>query len=110
MFFGTAEGVVSFRNAATAGNDDFTDVYAYPNPVRPEYAGPIFIRGLATNAQVKITDVQGNIVFETVAEGGQAIWYGTNLSGERVASGVYIANMNNEDGSLKETTKILIIN
>lgn len=110
VFFGTAEGVVSFRNAATTGNDDFTDVYAYPNPVRPEYAGPIFIRGLATNAQVKITDVQGNIVFETVAEGGQAIWYGTNLSGERVASGVYIANMNNEDGSLKETTKILIIN
>jgi hypothetical protein len=110
VFFGTAEGVVSFRNAATTGNDDFTDVYAYPNPVRPEYVGPIFIRGLATNAQVKITDVQGNIVFETVAEGGQAIWYGTNLSGERVASGVYIANMNNEDGSLKETTKILIIN
>ena len=110
VFFGTAEGVVSFRNAATSGNDSFSNVYAYPNPVRPEYAGPIFIRGLATNAQVKITDVQGNIVFETVAEGGQAIWYGTDLSGERVASGVYIANMNNDDGSLKETTKILIIN
>ena len=110
VFFGTAEGVVSFRNAATTGNDDFTDVYAYPNPVRPDYAGPIFIRGLATNAQVKITDVQGNIVFETVAEGGQAIWYGTDFNGERVASGVYIANMNNDDGSLKETTKILIIN
>lgn len=110
VFFGTAEGVVSFRNAATTGNDDFNDVYAYPNPVRPDYAGPIFIRGLATNAQVKITDVQGNIVFETVAEGGQAIWYGTNLSGERVASGIYIANMNNDDGSLRATTKILIVN
>jgi hypothetical protein len=110
VFFGTSEGVVSFRNAATTGNDEFNDVFAYPNPVRPDYAGPIFIRGLATNAQVKITDVQGNIVYETVAEGGQAIWYGTDLSGERVASGVYIANMNNDDGSLAETTKILIIN
>jgi ligand-binding sensor domain-containing protein len=110
VFFGTAEGIVSFRNAATTGNDDFVNVYAYPNPVRPDHNGPIFIRGLATNAQVKITDVAGNIVYETVAEGGQAIWYGTNLNGDRVASGVYIANMNNDDGSLRAVTKILIIN
>jgi len=109
VFFGTAEGIVSFRGAATTGNDFFTNVYAYPNPVRPEHNGPIFIRGLATNAQVKITDVQGNIVYETVAEGGQAIWYGTNLAGDKVASGVYVAYLNNDDGTLKAVTKILII-
>ncbi len=109
VFFGTAEGIVSFRGAATTGNENFTNVYAYPNPVRPEHTGPIFIRGLATNAQVKITDVQGNIVFETVAEGGQAVWYGTNLSGDKVSSGVYVAYLNNSDGSLTAVTKILII-
>ena len=109
VFFGTVEGIVSFRGAATAGNETFTNVYAYPNPVRPEHNGPIFIRGLATNAQVKITDVQGNIVYETVAEGGQAIWYGTNLSGDKVSSGVYVAYLNNDDGTLTAVTKILII-
>ena len=109
VFFGTERGIVSFRGAATAGNNNFTNVYAYPNPVRPDYEGPIAIRGLVTNAQVKITDIAGNIVFETRAEGGQAIWNGNNFSGRKVASGVYLALLTNDDGSLTEVTKILIV-
>lgn len=109
VFFGTQRGIVSFRGAATAGNRAFTNVFAYPNPVRPDYDGPIAIRGLVTNAQVKITDVGGNIVFETRAEGGQAIWDGTNFGGRKVASGVYLALLTNDDGSLTEVTKILIV-
>jgi sugar lactone lactonase YvrE len=109
VFFGTDRGIVSFRGAATRGQREFTDVYAYPNPVRPEYEGPIAIRGLVTNAQVKITDIAGNLVFETRAEGGQALWFGTNMSGRRVSSGVYLALLSNDDGSLTEVTKILVV-
>lgn len=110
VYFGTDQGIVSFQGGATEGVITHTDVFAYPNPVKPDYNGPILIRGLVTNAQVKITDIEGNIVFETVAEGGQAIWSGKNFSGERARSGVYLAYITNDDGTATAVTKILIVN
>lgn len=110
VFFGTDLGMVSFQGVATEGGEQNLDVYAYPNPVEPGYDGPILIRGLVTNAQVKITDIEGNIVFETVAEGGQAIWSGKDFSGNRAKTGVYLAYITNDLGSATEVTKILIVN
>lgn len=110
VYFATDQGIVSFQGGATEGVSSMMDVFAYPNPVEPGYDGPILIRGLVTNAQVKITDIEGNIVYETVAEGGQALWSGKSFSGERVKSGVYLAYITNDDGSAKAVTKIMIIN
>lgn len=110
VFFGTDQGIVAFQGVATEGGLVNEDVFAYPNPVEPGYSGPILIRGLVTNAQVKIADVEGNIVFETVAEGGQALWSGKRFSGERVASGVYIAYITDDLGQVTATTKILVVN
>jgi hypothetical protein len=109
VYFATAEGIVSFRGAATKGFDEYTDVYAYPNPVRPGYEGPIYIKGLVTNSQVKITDVAGNLVFQTIAEGGQARWDGQNLNGEKVVSGVYLAYCTDDLAEHTTVTKILVI-
>ncbi|GAB5556070.1 MAG: two-component regulator propeller domain-containing protein [Schleiferiaceae bacterium] len=109
VFFATPDGIVSFRGQATEGFEDYTDVYAYPNPVEPNYQGPIAIKGLVTNARVKITDLEGNIVSEMVANGGQAIWDGRTLDGQRVASGVYMAYCTNDDGSKTHVTKIVVI-
>lgn len=110
VYFATDQGIVSFQGGATRGVETHSDVFAYPNPVTPGYNGPILIRGLVTNAQVKITDIEGNIVYETVAEGGQAIWSGKNFSGQRAQSGVYLAYITNDDGSATAVTKILIVN
>jgi len=109
VFFGTDKGVLSFMGQATEGNEDFTDVYVYPNPVREDYEGDITITGLVTDANVKITDVSGNIVYETTALGGQAIWDGKNFSGKRVQTGVYLVFCTNEDGSKTHVTKLLFI-
>ena len=109
VFFATPGGITSFRGAATEGSDTFESPFAYPNPVRPDYNGPIFIRGLVRDAQVKITDLQGNLVFETRAEGGQAIWDGNLFDGTRAASGVYTAFMNDPDGFQTDVVKILIV-
>jgi len=109
VYFATAEGIVSFKGSATKGFDEYTDVYAYPNPVRPGYQGPIYIKGLVTNAQVKITDVAGNIVYQMVAEGGQARWDGQNLNGEQVVSGVYMAYITDDLAEQTTVTKILVI-
>ncbi|HLG02781.1 MAG TPA: two-component regulator propeller domain-containing protein [Bacteroidia bacterium] len=110
VFFGTEKGIVSYRGEAIEGAEEMGDVYAFPNPVRPEYRGPIAITGLVKDADVKIADVRGNLVFETKSLGGQAIWDGNNFQGERVASGVYIVLISNEDGSQKTATKILLLN
>ena len=110
VFFGTAAGIISYRNDATEGLQDFTDVYVFPNPVNPGYEGPIAITGLVANANVKITDISGTLVYETTSLGGQAIWYGKNFKGERAHSGVYMVFCASSDGSKKFVTKILLVN
>ncbi len=109
IFIGTDKGVLSFMGQAVAGNEDFNNVYVYPNPVRENYEGDITITGMVTNANVKITDISGNIVFETTALGGQAIWDGRNFTGNRVHTGVYLVFCTNEDGSKTYVTKLLFI-
>ncbi len=109
VFFGTDAGIVSYRGSAVAGGSKHGDVYAYPNPVRPGYTGNIAIRGLVRDANVIITDLPGNMVFETTAEGGQANWDGKNFDGEDVKSGVYLIFSSNEDGTETFVTKILIV-
>jgi len=110
VFFGTTEGIISYRNDATEGIEDFADVYVFPNPIRPGYEGPIAITGLVENADVKITDISGSLVYHTKALGGQAIWYGKNFSGEKASSGVYMVFCANEDGSKTYIAKILLVN
>ncbi len=102
--------MLSFQSITTDGYEEFKDVYAYPNPVKPEYNGPVLIKGMINGAIVKITDVAGNLVYETKAEGGQALWYAKNFKGERVATGVYFAMCATSDGEQKTITKILVLN
>jgi hypothetical protein len=109
VFFGTDKGIVSYQSDATEAGNKFENVLVYPNPVKPGYKGPIAIKGLAENATVKITDITGNLVFETVANGGFATWTGKNFSGVEAQSGVYLVYCNNQDGSETFVTKILII-
>ena len=110
VFIGTDKGIISYKGTATEGGDIFNDVYAYPNPVHHNYDGPIAIKGLVKDADVKITDVSGNLVYATTANGGQAIWNGKGFDGEKAATGVYLVFASNEDGSQTHVTKILIIN
>ncbi|WP_128330322.1 hypothetical protein [Apibacter sp. HY039] len=109
VFFVTPSGVVSYRGDITDTGDKFGDILAYPNPVRPGYTGNITIKGLAHDAFVKITDVAGNLVYETKAPGGVATWNGNNFNNKPVASGIYLVLMSNADGSEHATTKIAVI-
>ncbi len=110
VFFATEIGVVSYRGTATIEDKPFSEVYAFPNPVRPDYSGPIVIKGLDRDSDIKITDITGNIVTVIKSEGGQAVWDGKNMKGERVATGVYMVFANSQSGSQRAKTKILFIN
>ena len=110
VYIGTDKGIISFKSTATEGGETFSDVYAYPNPVKEGYTGYIAVKGLVENAEVKITDISGRLIYSTVALGGQAIWDGKSFDGRRAQTGVYLVFASNEEGSEKIVTKILIIN
>lgn len=109
VFIGTTSGLISYMGEATHANDEFTDVYVYPNPVRETYRGPIVVKGLVEDTDVKITDISGNLVYKTTSLGGQAIWDGQNLNGNRCKTGVYLVFMTDPTGEKTKITKLLFI-
>lgn len=109
LYIGTDRGLVSYRTDATDGGFTNGNLMVYPNPVRPEYEGEIAIKGAAENANVKITDIAGNLVFETIANGGTAVWSGRDYTGKKAASGVYLVFSSNSDGSDNAVTKFMIV-
>lgn len=113
VFFATNQGIISYQGAATEGQStNSSNVYAYPNPVRPDYSGPIAIKGLAQNANVKITDISGQLIYETEALGGQAIWNGRDYNGRKASTGVYLvfSTSNSLETPDAIVAKILFIN
>jgi len=113
MVISTNKGLQSLKTETTgATNKHASQVYAYPNPVRPGYQGPIAIKGLARDAEVRITDIDGQLVYKTVALGGQAIWDGNDLNGQIAAGGVYLVFSSSTD-TFRDidafVTKILIV-
>jgi hypothetical protein len=109
VFFGTDKGIISYKGDALTGSTAYDNVIVFPNPVRETYHGPVAIKGLVEMTTVKITDMGGNLVYETESLGGQALWDGRNFRGDRVATGVYIIYLSNADGSLTHVTKLLFI-
>lgn len=110
VFFGTGNGIVSYQSDAVEGGSEFGDVHAYPNPVRENYTGIITITGLVKDTQVKITDLNGNLICQTVSNGGLATWDGKDLHGRKVSTGIYLAICANSDGTQSTITKIMVIN
>ncbi|MFH6970192.1 type IX secretion system anionic LPS delivery protein PorZ [Flavobacterium petrolei] len=109
VFIATAKGLVSFKGVSTAANDDLSNAYVYPNPVRPEYQGTVKIAGLLDRANVKITDIGGNLVYETTSEGGTIEWDTTAFGKYKVASGVYMIFISAQDGVETKVKKVMII-
>ncbi len=110
VFFGTTNGVISYRGESVEPNVNLDNVVVFPNPVRESYNGSIAIKGLVDGSSVKITDISGSLVYSTLAEGGQALWNGRNFDSKRVKTGVYLVYITNADGSQTKVTKIMFVN
>ncbi|WP_298397193.1 two-component regulator propeller domain-containing protein [Flavobacterium sp.] len=109
VFFATDKGLVSFKGTATRPSEDLSNVYAYPNPVRPGFSGTVKISGLTNKAVVKITDIEGNLVHETTSEGGTIEWDTTAFGKYKVATGVYMILVSAEDGIDTIVKKVMIV-
>ena len=112
VFFGTDMGLCSYMSDASATTDEMTtdNVYAYPNPVRPDYTGLITVTGLSMDADVKIVTASGALVAQGRSNGGSFTWDGCDSSGHRVASGVYMVMTATKEGKSGTVCKIAIVN
>ncbi|RZN84672.1 MAG: ABC transporter substrate-binding protein [Winogradskyella sp.] len=135
VYFSTPNGLLSFKAGGSSPVEELDDAYAYPNPVRPEYDilgandlndinKGVKVVGLTDNVNIKITDIEGNLVAEAQSrvnrrnsnlrtnfaiDGGTAIWNGKNLANNVVASGVYLIIINDLDSFESKIIKLLII-
>ena len=108
VFFFTADEIISYKGQATEGKLSQEKIKVYPNPVAPDYNGPILIKDLVNNALVKITDLNGQLITQMRAIGGQAIWNGLNQYQRKVASGIYLIFVRDDEGTEKAVGKIMV--
>ena len=85
----TDNGFAEYIAQGDAPALSFDDVYAYPNPVEPDFTGMIKIANLMDNSYVTITDREGNVVAQLGPVMGSALWDGCGADGERVPTGIY---------------------
>jgi hypothetical protein len=120
VYFATDKGIVAYNSNVAPFGDVLEAVYAYPNPALNNHE-TVTIDGrngthLPKGTNVKILDVAGNLVHETNViegqelQGGKVVWNKRNLAGNKVASGIYIVLLSNDDASETAVTKIAIIN
>jgi len=110
LYIVTDKGLVSFRIDATYEDPTYSSLNVFPNPVRPEFNGPITIQGLRYDSDVKVTDAAGNLIYRTQSNGGTATWHGLNLDGQKVPTGVYFFwTANNYQGGERKVAKVLVI-
>lgn len=116
LYIGTSRGFIEFESNIVAAEENLNQLKVFPNPVRPQY-GEVTVRieGLTAGANVKITDIEGNLVFEDqnpVVNGigsGLIEWDTRSFSGNKVASGVYLILINSGDQTETSVEKLLIV-
>ena len=135
VYIATVKGMLSFRAGGSKPEETLEDAFVYPNPVRPEYNilgfndlndinKGIKISGLTENVNIKITDIEGNLVAEAQSninlrsssanynfaiDGGTAVWNGKNLGNSIVRTGVYLVMISDLDSFETKVLKVLIV-
>lgn len=106
VFVSTQGGICSYTGTGSFFREEGAPAVPYPNPVPPEYEGYITIRNLPKDAEVKITDVAGHLIYEGQATGSQLSWNGFNMQGKRPQSGVLLVFAATSDGGERVVCKI----
>jgi len=110
LFVATESGLHSYQPDASEPQQELSEIKVVPNPVKPGYSGLITFTNLTSDAPVRITDAAGNLIFETVSQGGTAVWDGRNRNGEKVISGIYLVFAASRDGIGGTIAKVMILN
>lgn len=111
VFIGTDLGLMSYHSDASESEESLTrdNLRVYPNPVRPDYSGPIVLDGLVYDSDVKVVSTSGHVVAAGTSLGGTFTWNGRGPSGERVGSGIYHFMITSPDGKTSTVAKVAVV-
>jgi hypothetical protein len=125
IYLATDRGLVSFKSGGSGSSEDLETVYAYPNPVRPNFdivEKKVKIKNISDNVNIKITDIEGNLVAEAQSrinlrynnynleiDGGTVFWNGKNMANNIVASGVYLIMISDLDTFETKVVKLMVV-
>ncbi|WP_298497451.1 ABC transporter substrate-binding protein [uncultured Algibacter sp.] len=125
VYIATSKGLLSFNSGGSATFENLESAYTYPNPVRPGFnivEEKVKIKGISENVNIKITDIEGNLVAEAQSrvnqryegfnleiDGGVAYWNGKNLANNVVASGVYLVMLSDLDSFETKVLKLMVV-
>lgn len=110
VYFSTGNSVVVYKGNAIEKTPEFSEeLIAYPNPVPSGYNGMIAFKDLKGNNEIRITDINGQLVAQFSVYGGQAVWNGRDYTGRRPQSGVYLIMVTDKStGKTVKSGKIII--
>jgi hypothetical protein len=110
VYVTTPDGLYEYFSDSSPAEPTYNDIYAYPNPVRPDFGGDVTIMGLMDNSLVKIADASGNVLAQMKSTGGMVTWDCCDQHGNPVKSGVYLVLCSQANGSGEAVvTKIAVI-
>ena len=110
VYVTTPTGLYEYFSDSSPAEPNYSNIYAYPNPVRPEYTGEVTITGMMDNSLVKIADASGNVIRQLKSTGGMATWDCCDQYGEHVKTGVYMVLCSRANGGSEAVvTKIAVI-
>lgn len=109
VYFGTQDGLVSYHGSATEGSEQAQSIHIFPHPISSDYKGPISMTGFTTDADVRITDIAGQLIYRAKATGGSLVWNGADYTGHRPQSGVLLIFASSRDGVEKAVGKMIFL-
>lgn len=109
LYIGTDGGICAYETDVLKDVPDNSGLYCYPNPVRPEYAGPLNILGFRNGSTISITDVNHHVVFKEKSDGSIIHWNLEGNDGKRVKPGIYYIDAIEENGKKGASFKFLVI-
>lgn len=109
MFMLTSRGLISYRSNSSQENRKHQKITIFPNPVRPNYSGEVGIKGVVSDADIKITDINGKLIQKIDAFGGTASWNLQDYNNKRVQAGIYLIFSSDQEGTETYIDKIAIL-
>lgn len=110
VYVATPAGLYEYFSDSSPAESTYDDIYAYPNPVRPDYGGNVTIMGLMEGSLVKIADAGGNVIRQLKSTGGMTTWDCCDQYGNEVKTGVYFVICSRTGGGSESVvTKVAVI-
>ena len=110
IYITTPVGLYEYFSDSSPAESNYSNIYAYPNPVRPDFSGDVTITGMMDNSLIKIADASGNVIRQLKSTGGMTTWDCCDQYGERVKTGVYMVLCSRANGGSEAVvTKIAVI-